>query len=108
MKTGILLITVVFAISSCGLSYIDIADIKARPEKYQDKQVSIKGRVVETLSVPFIQKGMYQVDDGSDKIWVISQKRAPLRGENLTVKGKVKTGFAISERTFGTVVAEGE
>ena len=97
---------IIFAILLSGCAFrTRISSIRDRPQKYQDEQVTIRGKVMETLSV---QKGMYQMDDGTGKIWVISQKRVPFRGEKVAVKGKVKTGFTISERTFGTVIAEGE
>jgi len=100
---------IIFAILLSGCAFhTRISSIRDRPQKYQDKKVTISGKVVETLSIPFVQKGMYQMDDGTGKIWVISQKRVPFRGEKVAVKGKVKTGFTISERTFGTVIAEGE
>jgi len=93
-------------VSGCVSPYTRISKIKDNPQKYQDKQVSIEGKIVETLAIPFIQKGMFQVDDGSDRIWVMSQKRAPFRGDKVAVKGIVKTGFTISDRTFGTIIVE--
>ena len=57
---------------------------------------------------PFVQKGIYQVDDGSGKIWVVSQKRRPSRGQQVTVKGIIRTGFSINNQTFGVVITEGD
>ena len=107
MKMGVLFLAFVFALSGCSW-HIHISEINDRPQEYKDKQVSIKGKVVETLSIPFVQKGMYQMDDGSGKIWIVSQTRVPFRGEKVTVKGEVKTGVTIGKRTFGTVIVEKE
>ncbi len=107
MKVGVLFVIFVMVVSGCAL-HLRISNIKDKPQKYQDRQVVIKGKVVETLSIPFVQKGMYQVNDGTGRIWVISQERMPSRGEKVAVKGKVKTVFTISERAFGTVIIEGE
>ena len=106
MRMAILFFTLVFVISGCG-SYINISEIKDRPQEYRDRQISVKGKVVETLEIPIIHKGMYQMDDGTDEIWIVPQGRVPFRGEEVTVKGKVKTGFTIRKRTFGTVIVEG-
>ena len=103
---GVLLISVLLMFG-CGW-HTHISEINERPQQYKDKQVSVKGKVVETLSIPFVQKGLYQMDDGSGKIWVMSQERIPSRGEKVVVKGEVKTGFTIGDRTFGAVIVEGE
>lgn len=105
MKIVALFLVIVFVVSGCG-SHIQISEIKAKPQEYKDKQVSVKGKVVETFSIPFVRKGMYQVDDGTDKIWIASQEM-PVRDDEVTVKGKVKTGFTIGGKIFGTVIAEG-
>ena len=106
-----LFLILVSALSGCGSPvynpYTHISEIKDRPQEYQDKQVLVKGKVVETFAIPFLQKGMYQMDDGTDEIWIVPQGRVPFRGEEVTVKGKVKTGFTIRKRTFGTVIVEG-
>lgn len=104
---GFLSLAFIFALSGCSW-HTHISEINDTPQQYKDKQVSIKGKVVETLSIPFIQKGLYQMDDGSGKIWIVSQKRVPFRGEKVTVKGEVKTSFTIGTRTFGTVIVEKE
>jgi hypothetical protein len=107
VRMGIVLLMLTLVLFGCGW-HTHISEINDRPQDYEDKQVSIKGKVIETLSIPFVQKGLYQMDDGSGKIWVISQSRIPSRGEKVVVKGEVKTGFSIGNRTFGTIVAEGE
>ncbi len=107
MRVGILFVIFVMVVSGCAL-HLRISNIKDSPQKYQDRQVVIKGKVVETLSIPFVQKGMYQIGDGTGTIWVMSQERMPSRGEKVAVKGKVKTGFTVGERTFGTVIIEGD
>jgi len=109
MRLGILLFVIVFAVSGCSINTnINISEIKDRPDEYKGKQVSIKGKVIETVSVPLIHKGAYQVDDGTGKIWVMSQERIPYRGDDVKIKGEVKTGFTFHKLTLGTVIVEGE
>ena len=102
-----LFLIIIFLASGCAFR-VQISKIRHRPEKYQDKQVSIKGKVVETLGIPFVQKGVYQIDDGTGKIWVVSQERRTSRGEEIAVKGKVKTGFSIRGQSFGIAIVEGD
>ena len=110
MRIAVSLLIVVALFAGCTaldfVSYTRIAQIRDNPESYADKQVRIKGRVMETLSIPFVRKGLFQVEDKTGSIWVISRDRMPVRGDDLVVKGKVKTGFNIAGRTFGAVVVE--
>lgn len=106
MKSLALFLLLIFLISGCA-AYTQIAEIKDNPKQYDERLVVVRGKVVETLSIPFVQKGMYQLDDGTEKIWVMSNQRMPARGDRVIVEGKVKTGFTIRSRTFGIIIVEG-
>ncbi len=106
MKLFISLLLPVFLIFGC-VAYTQIAEIGDNPRQYDGRSVVVRGKVVETLSIPFVQKGMYQVDDGTGKIWVMSSLRMPARSDRVIVEGKVKTGFTIRSRTFGIIIVEG-
>jgi len=111
MKIVSLLLIVIFLVSGCGIPLVgptDISDIKGKSQKYDGEQVSIKGKVVETVRIPLISKGMFRVDDGTGRIWVVSQERMPFRGDKVKVKGRVNSGFKIAGKTYGTVIIEGE
>ncbi|MDQ1326832.1 MAG: hypothetical protein QG641_112 [Candidatus Poribacteria bacterium] len=90
----------------CAL-HVSISDIKNDPSKYQDKQVIVKGEVTEVIGLPFAYKGIYQVDDGTDTIWIFSQK-VPSKGTKVTVKGVVKRVITINDSNYGTVIIEKE
>ena len=107
MRIVSLSLILVFLVLGCALR-VKVSEIKSEPEKYDSRQVSIKGTVVETVGIPFVQKGIYQVDDGTGKIWVVSQERRPSRGEKVAVKGEVKTGLSIGDRSFGIAIVEGD
>jgi hypothetical protein len=68
-----------------------INEIKAEPDRYVNKDVGIKGQVTESFSV--LGRGAYQVDDGTGKLWVVSQKGVPRKGARVAVKGKIRDGF---------------
>ena len=96
------------AVLLVGCASVNIAKIQKMPKAYEDKTVSISGKVVETMGVPFLQKGFYQIDDGTGKIWVASTKRSPVRGEQVKVIGEVKAGFTVGGKTYGVVLVEQE
>ena len=107
MKTWAYFLVIVLLVSGCSF-HTQISKIRYEPQKYEGRQISIKGKVSETLGLPFVQKGIYQVDDGTGKIWVVSQIRRPYRGEEVTVKGELKTGLSIHSQTFGMAIVEGD
>jgi hypothetical protein len=68
-----------------------INQIKAEPTRYANRDVGIKGQVVESFSV--LGRGAYQVDDGTGRLWVVSDKGVPRKGARVAVKGKIRDGF---------------
>ncbi len=104
MKTKLSLLILLLFISGCA-SYMNISEINDNPQRYQDKTVIVRGTVVETVAIPIIHDGLYQIDDNTGKIWVLS-KDVPYRGERVIVKGEVKNAITINKRTFGTVIIE--
>jgi hypothetical protein len=83
-----------------------IFDIKQTPRKFHDKSVSISGTVINTITLPVLNIGVFQVDDGSGKIWVKPKTKTPLKGERVAITGKIKVGFTISGRSFGVILLE--
>jgi hypothetical protein len=81
--------------SSCASRTIN--HILADPNRYANKDVRVEGRVTESYSV--LGKGAYQLDDGTGKIWIVSQEGVPRQGARVTAKGKIKDGF-----NLGTLV----
>jgi hypothetical protein len=84
-----------------------ISKIKADPSRYSDKEVGIVGTVTNSYGV--WNKGAYEVDDGTGRLWVISRnKGVPSRGARVGVKGRVYTGFNFDGQTFGLVMEESD
>lgn len=66
---------------------ISIKEIKENPRKYVDKTVRVRGEVVQRMGLLI---SFYEIDDGTDKIRVVSSKPLPEIGNRITVTGKVK------------------
>ncbi len=71
-----------------------VNDVMADPSRYADKNISLKGDVVESYSVA--GHGFYRIEDPTGKLWVFSNKGVPRRGARVKVKGRVYDGFDIS------------
>ena len=99
-----LLLAAMLGLTACP-SQTNIAKINADPNRYLDKEVGIVGRVTDSYGVPFVG-GAYELDDGTGKIWVITQRGVPSRGARVGVKGRVYSGATYRGRNFGTAIKE--
>lgn len=71
-----------------------INQILGEPGRYANREVGIRGEVVESYSV--LGRGAYRVDDGTGKLWVVSassKEGVPRKGSHVAVRGKIKDGF---------------
>ena len=83
-----------------------IADIEASPGRYQNKEVAIAGRVVDSYgaSIPGTGYGVgaYKIDDGTGSIWVLVDRGSvPSKGAEIGVKGIIGSGFTVKGRNYG-------
>ena len=92
------------ALTACP-SQTNIGKITADPDRYMDKEVGIVGRVTDSYGVPLVG-GAYELDDGTGKIWVVTQRGTPSKGSRVGVKGRVYTGATFRGRNFGTAIRE--
>jgi hypothetical protein len=83
-----------------------ISKINADPGRYRDKDVAVAGRVTDSYGV--LGTGAYEIDDGSGTIWVVTRRGVPARGSEVGAKGRVRTGFSFSGKSFGTVLEESD
>ncbi len=91
------------ALAGCGPTRI--GRILADPSRYQNRNVTVEGRV--TGSVGAFVAGGYQVDDGSGKLYVISTRSGvPSKGAQVRVSGNVTPGLNLMGRNIGTVMRE--
>jgi hypothetical protein len=86
---ALLLTPLVLVLTACEQKKIN--EILSDPQRYANRDVGVTGNVVRSVSV--LGKGAYQVDDGTGKLWVISDKGVPREGARIGVKGKIRDGF---------------
>ena len=107
MKTLLFIAIAVFGLLATGCpERKSIADIEANPGKYQNKEIAIAGRVVDSygLSIPGTRLGggAYKIDDGTGSIWVlVSDGNVPSKGSEIGVKGVIGTGVNWKGRNYG-------
>jgi len=84
---------------------LQISELTSDPGRYADKEVAIKGTVTQSFGA--MGTGMYQVDDGTGKIWVYSQNRdVPAKNVRVGVAGRIQPTFTFAGKSFATVLRE--
>ena len=87
-----------------------IGDITADPGRFSGKDVTVAGRVTRLsvgLSVGSKGAGLYQIDDGTGKLLVLSETRgAPAEGAQVGVKGRLVPTVTFRGKSYMTVLRE--
>ncbi len=98
------------AVSGCsqlarlGIGTTPIATVTENPTRHSD--VWIRGKVVNQVGV--FGQGVYELQDTSGSIWVITNQGIPAMNSTVTVRGKAQEGIVIGGRRFGVSLVEVE
>jgi len=89
-----------------GCDRMKIGDINADPGRFQNKEVQVAGKVTG-LSIGALNTGLYEIDDGTGKLYVLSSSRgAPSKDAYVGVKGTIMPTFTFLGRNYATVLRE--
>ena len=92
-----------FALVACERT--KIGNITADPGHFMNKEVNVAGEV--TQSIGFMGKGIYQIDDGTGRLWVLANGRGvPSKGAMVGVKGRVTPTVTFMGVNYATVMRE--
>lgn len=91
------------ALTACP-SKTTVAKINQNPSKYQNQQVGLIGTVTDSYGL--LGNGIYELDDGTGRIWVMTTRGVPTRGTRVGASGRVHTGGSFGGRTYGLVLQE--
>src|ERR1051325_4400409 len=108
MKTKKLLcigVTLIFGFLLAACEQARINQINADPGRYMNKEVAVTGEV--TQSIGAFGRGIYQIDDGTGRLWVLTTVRGvPSKGARVGVKGRVKPTVTFLGINYATVMEE--
>ena len=108
-RTSRLCIAVLSAllIAGCAARGVHIAQLKDQPTRYQNKTVSVTGVVTSSYGIPLVPFQLYNLDDGSGQITVISRSgRSPAKGARVRVKGRINEVGVFGGRSIGLHLEE--
>lgn len=83
-----------------------IASINRDPGRYAGREISVGGRVVESIGA--LGFGFFKLDDGTGTLWVYSQNfGTPSNGSKVGVVGRIDVqGINVMGRNFGMILKE--
>ncbi len=94
-----------FTLMAC--ERMKISQINADPGRFMNKEVAVAGKV--TQSIGALGKGIYQLDDGTGRLWVLANGRGvPSKGARVGVKGHVTPTITFLGINYATVIQESD
>src|SRR5712692_4014636 len=91
------------ALTACP-SQTNIAKINQNPSRYHDREVGLVGTVTDSYGL--LGNGIYELDDGTGRIWVMTTQGVPSKGTRVGASGRVHTGVSFGGKTYGLVLQE--
>jgi len=86
-------------------SRTSISDINKDPGRFSGKEVTIGGHTSNAFGA--MGNGIYQVDDGTGTMWVLSQNfGVPGNGAKVAVTGRVQQGISFGGRNYAVVLRQ--
>ena len=105
-RSGLFTAVLILGLLLTSCDRMEIGEVTADPGRFQNKEITVAGRVTH-LSVGALGTGLYQIDDGTGKLVVISETRgAPAEGTYVGVKGRVVPTFTFLGKSYMTVLRE--
>ncbi|MBL4888494.1 MAG: hypothetical protein JKX97_00565 [Candidatus Lindowbacteria bacterium] len=80
----------------------EIANIKTNSSQFHDQKVTIKGVVGSRFGL--FGSGLYNLDDGSASILVMTSKAIPDSGKEMIVEGVVNQAFSYGEQQVVVII----
>jgi hypothetical protein len=89
----------------------NIGDVTADPGRFMNKEINVAGEVTQSIGASFgkFGQGIYQIDDGTGKLWVYANERGvPTRGARVGVKGRIQQSLTFMGTNYATVMQESD
>lgn len=100
-------VVILAAATTACASGASIGQVRTNPGRYVDRNVTVDGTVTSSWGIPLLPLKMYQVDDGTGEILVVSDdRRVPSRGARVRVRGKVEEFAVFGGRSIGLHLRE--
>jgi hypothetical protein len=86
-----LVLAVAITASACATT---VNHVLADPGKYRNRNVTVSGRVSDSVSLG--RHGAYRLEDRTGSLWIVSDVGVPRTGARVKVKGRVHDIYNLS------------
>ena len=87
-RAGAFVLAAGLGLLGAGCAHMTVNRLLAEPNRYANRDVTLNGDVVKSASV--LGRGAYQLDDGTGRIWIVSNRGVPRQGARVKVTGRVR------------------
>ena len=103
-----MLLVAAMLLAGCKDERTKVSSILGRTNDFVNREVVVEGEVTKTHAADLViaEAGVYQVDDGTGKIWVLTKNGVPKEGQTVVVKGTVSSGLQLAGESFGAFLRE--
>ncbi len=91
------------ALTACP-SEATIGKLNSDPGRYRDKEVSVRGVVINSFGA--LGFGAYELDDETGRIWVLTETGVPVKGSRVRAIGQYINGMTWGGRNYGSALRE--
>jgi hypothetical protein len=106
---GILLIIILVLLGVVGyltkdylpFGFTNIAELTSRPKDFEGQQVKVKGKVTDTLKIPFVDSRSYEIDDGTGVVTVVTNLSLPRVGDKIAIVAIGRNTAIIGDASIG-------
>ncbi|HET9695304.1 MAG TPA: OB-fold nucleic acid binding domain-containing protein [Terriglobales bacterium] len=82
-----------------------IGELTSNTGRYANREVTVTGTVVSSFGL--LGQSAYELDDGTGKIWVLSQNfGTPSKGTRVGITGRVTQGVNLGGRSFAVALRQ--
>lgn len=92
--------------AGCRWGSTDLERIAEDPFRYHAQSVTVKGVVVWSGPLPLVGMDAFELEEGSAKLLVLSNRPSPRTGERIKVAGTLEAAFDLGDRTAPVLLDE--
>lgn len=97
--------TLLVLVTACGAvgctRATEISVLLSDAERYDGEKVKVRGTVNNAVRIPLVDLRIYNVEDGTGEVVVLTSGSLPSRGDRVTVTGTFTTLGSVNGRSLG-------
>jgi hypothetical protein len=78
---------------SASCARATVSRVASDPSQYHGKRITVSGVVASGASVA--GRGLYRIEEGGERLWVLTESGVPAPGAQVAVTGRVYNGYDV-------------